>query len=158
MQRSFYYRRPGDTAKSGPVEESRFMEMTLAGQVAPDTMVWCTGMREWTTWANFRSAQPPPLPTKAKKQGISSEVERVHCSVCSALRPVTFITNAGSKPICYDCFRAMGDEKKSDLIQEARNGSPGGAGILVKILVTLFLLALAFYSAKFVLGFIMQFL
>lgn len=53
----WYYVADGE--RVGPVSEEKIEHLVAAGEVRPDTLIWCAGMENWQTYAEVTGEEPP---------------------------------------------------------------------------------------------------
>ena len=73
MSKSWYYLRDG--VRHGPVSSQQLRALAYARKIAPDDLVWCDGLADWTPAAKvkglftMRAPPPPPGPNRGADRG-----------------------------------------------------------------------------------------
>lgn len=60
---AWYYASGGE--RRGPVSDEEFHDFVRRGVIAPDALVWTSGMADWRRLSEVLPESPPPLPTPA---------------------------------------------------------------------------------------------
>jgi S1-C subfamily serine protease len=73
MSKSWYYLRDGE--RHGPVSSQQLRALAYARKIAPDDLVWCEGLADWTPAAKVKGLfamqvpPPPPGPNRGADRG-----------------------------------------------------------------------------------------
>lgn len=144
-----YHFRTKEGPSLGPIGADEFRQRLDAGDIDDETMVWRSGMLDWTTYANLRTleqrdAQPPPLPGAVPP---SLPVQQSHhaaarpvakfiaCASCGQDWPENLLNLHGSKHVCGNCVRSQKDLFKNGQLKNKATGVSSGWGAwLVKVL------------------------
>jgi hypothetical protein len=119
-----YHFKTAEGPSLGPIEDGEFKQRLQAGEINDQTMVWRSGMVEWTTFAALRARDeqaaklPPPLPGKAvAHQASPAAVKFLACGTCGQDWPESLLSMEGSKPICGNCQRRERDNFKQNQLK-----------------------------------------
>lgn len=99
----WYYAESG--AQHGPVEDEEFQQLTVAGTIRPETLVWRDGMANWARWDTLSG--PPPL---IEPVGVSAEALQDgarFCSSCGKPYAPAALVPIGDHLICSNCKPAF---------------------------------------------------
>jgi len=128
-----YHFRTSAGPSLGPIEAEEFQQRQEAGEIRDETMVWRSGLAEWTTYAALRSLDervaqprttvPPPLPVKKVASAAPRAVQFLTCSGCGKQWPESLLFLEGSRRICGNCQRQQKEKLKSG--QRSAGGSLG---------------------------------
>ena len=116
-----YHFRTAEGPSLGPSGADEFQMHLQAGQITNTTMVWRSGMLEWTTYANLRNVEDglighgPSTPPPVKKAVGKREVTKVtfsECGLCSQTWPDSLMFAHEDKLICANCERRKKEDPK----------------------------------------------
>jgi hypothetical protein len=135
-----YHFRTNEGPSLGPIDVDEFRQRQEAGEINDDTMVWRSGMADWTNYANLRAleqkaaeprrAEPPPLPVKAASTA-SRSVQFLPCGTCNQEWPEHLLEMRGSKHMCGNCRRRHAEEVKKAKLQNSASGVSSGWGMWI---------------------------
>jgi hypothetical protein len=112
-----YFFKVSNSPDRGPMSADEFQQRLVAGEIQDATMVWRSGMTDWSTYADLcatekrlaekraaAAASPPPLPTaarprKASPAATSPQTKFLACGSCGQEWPDSLLF-AG---ICGSC-------------------------------------------------------
>lgn len=97
----WYYVENGQQA--GPVEETEFPQLTSAGRIRADTLIWRDGMANWEP---FNSAAPPEYRIAAAVAaggGFAPTGAEAVCAECGGIFSKDDMIPHGSVHICANC-------------------------------------------------------
>src|SRR5436190_19565441 len=91
-----YHFRTKEGPSLGPIGADEFQQRLEAGDISDETMVWRSGMLDWTTYADLRAKEeraklppplpgtvPPPLPAKESHHSSARPtVQFIACASC----------------------------------------------------------------------------
>jgi len=138
-----YHFRTKEGPSLGPIGVDEFRQHLEAGEIEEETMVWRSGMLDWTSYANLRSieeraarpksAEPPPLPPDAfpKKAAVAPTAPAARilpCGSCGQEWPENLMTPLGAKHICGNCQRQQKDNFKKSQLKNHASGVSGEWG------------------------------
>jgi hypothetical protein len=145
-----YHFRTKEGPSLGPIGAEEFRLRLEAGDIDDETMVWRSGMLDWTTYANLRAieeraAQPPPLPSQAPPPlpvkeshhaAARASVQFIACAACGQDWPENLLNLHGRKHVCGNCVRTQKDTFKKIQHKNAKSEiSAGWVAWLVKVLL-----------------------
>ena len=131
-----YHFRTKEGPSLGPIGSDEFQQRLEAGDISDETMVWRSGMLDWTTYADLRAKEeraklppplpgsvPPPLPAKESHHAASRPaVQFIACGICGQDWPENLLNPHGNKHICGNCIRKQGDNLKKARLQNKATG------------------------------------
>ena len=135
-----YHFKTNEGPALGPIGADEFQQRLEAGEIKDETMVWRSGMIDWTTYATLRAneqraaaPQPPPLPKKAAAAKVAvSGPGRLPCGTCGKEWPESLLLQHEGQPICGTCE----DKRKQDIKNgKKKKGAGSGAGALFLMVV-----------------------
>jgi hypothetical protein len=108
----------------GPMGADEFQQRLAAGEIKDGTMVWRSGMANWSTYADLCAAetrraapappQPPPMPDsprKASPEAASPKTKFLACRSCGKEWPENLLFD-GTCGICMDRQKAEAEKGK----------------------------------------------
>ena len=110
----WYYTDQGE--QKGPVEESALDELSLAGVVRDDTLVWHEGMQNWQAHGSLRGPRSSPAVLAA---GVG---DAHYCCECGRPFPANELVSIGLVSVCAMC--------KPVYLQRLREGTGNAVGVL----------------------------
>ncbi len=132
-----YHFRLSDGPDLGPIGAEEFQRRQEAGEINDETMVWRSGMVDWTTYAKLRAIElraaqppaklpppPPPLPGKAAAKTAAPGVKRIPCGVCGQEWPESLLTLQEGQHTCGNC-----QNKKKQEMKEGRSRKTASNGV-----------------------------
>ena len=99
----WYYAESG--VQRGPVEDAGFQQLTAAGTIRPDTLVWRDGMPNWARWDTISG--PPPLIEPVGGSAEPSPDGARFCSSCGKPYAPAALVPIGDHLICSNCKPAF---------------------------------------------------
>lgn len=141
-----YHFRTSEGPALGPIGVDEFQQRLVAGEINDETMVWRSGMVDWTTYSALRAleqpaaraaaVQPPPLPVKkeATRTPVKSVTDFQACGLCGQKWPISLLTKEGGQQICGNCVNHKKQEMK-DGRKKAGAGTGMGAWALMILAV-----------------------
>lgn len=124
-----YYFKVSDGPSLGPMGADEFRQRQEAGEIDDRTMVWRSGMVEWSTYATLRSSETAASPSSKapiRKEKTSSAAASprpgfLACAACGQEWAEALLFTEGKRQICGNC--------QTRLKEAAENGRPkAGAG------------------------------
>jgi len=119
-----YFFRPSEGPSLGPIDAEEFRQRQDAGEINDETMVWRSGMTDWTTFASMRAqeqlaaqpkpavAAPPPVPKKTVTAAVAPAKGFLACGTCKQDWPESLLTVEDGKKICGNCLNRKRKEMK----------------------------------------------
>jgi hypothetical protein len=140
----------------GPIDAADFKQRQEAGEITHNTMVWRSGLLEWTTCAGLhaieqRAAQsscttPPPLPAKTTAIPARPAVQFIPCSACAQAWPGDLLTVEEGQKICGNCLNRKKQEKKDG---KKKNGPGNGLGTWAMMIIAIICAACLAYKVTY---------
>jgi hypothetical protein len=136
-----YHFKTAEGPSLGPIEADEFLQRQEAGEINDETMVWRSGMVDWTTYGAMRAAEllaaqprskvPPPLPQKkATRPAVAPPSDFVACGSCGQEWPASLLTLEEGQKVCGNCLNRAKQEKKTGQ-KKAGPGSGIGAWVMM---------------------------
>jgi len=130
-----YYFKPSEGPNLGPIDAEEFRQRQEAGEITDQTMVWRSGMGDWTTCASMRAQEqlaaqpkPPEPPRLPKKTTVKTPAVPAKgfltCGMCGQDWPETLLTLRDDQKICGNCLNRKIKEDK-----DGRPKSTAGQGV-----------------------------
>ncbi len=92
---AWYYASGGE--RQGPVSEEEFHDLVRRGVIAPDALVWTSGMTDWRRLSEILPQLPPPVPRPAG--GSAGDLATGRPPVAATTFAGARVVDAGSTPL-----------------------------------------------------------
>lgn len=149
MSHWYYHKAHGLVA--GPLSDGELREHRESGTVRDTTLVWRTGWRDWTTFADIWKsgaepgldsavAEPPAIPFRLAETVVEAApvtAKYAACSVCRDTWPEDLLFSAGRIRMCAKCLKTREDrqKRKHEGYSDVFGGDVGTTSWLLKLVL-----------------------